>query len=919
MNKSLQLGLAGAIVAIALSFVFPEIYQVGEWKTMDLRFRVQGTIETDPRIVMVDADDASSTQYGRWPWKRSVHAEMIKLLKEAGAETVIYDVLFAYSGDAEEDSLLVHATKDAGNIVFPVAINLGDPSENINKENGSNLQSSSINNFSSVSANYNILRDSILPLKPLIKVSQGLGHIAANRDGDGVIRRVPLLVRNHDGLFPSLAFSGLLKYLKIPNSNVEIKKSSISLKDVLLPGGREITNIRIPIDARGQMLINYAGRWEETFKHASFASVLSGENLGTNKQNEDLTGKLVLVSNVISVHDIKPIPLEKDYPGAGIHANIINTILTGNFLRETKPLFDYVLVLLLCLATATLMEGRKYYIQAGKVFVLFAAYVLGSIILFKSGVVVKLFMPSFSIFLTSLMTLVYRSSLEKGLSDSFQDEKHQVELKLQAISNNLTLKEDELAEIQSKLVSLQESVKEGRESGDKQSEKIEDLREMVNSLMNDREKLLEERAELENKVLDLRIHISFDKNMEGNFGPIREECEKHGIKTLSPAMFEAFGVIKKVAPTSSPVLLLGESGTGKELFARALHRMSNREKDFVAVNMGAIPDGLVESELFGSEKGGFTGSVSRVGQIAQAEGGTVFMDEIGEVKKEIQVKLLRTIQEKEVQPVGGNTLSVDVRFVSATNKDLEKEAREGNFREDLLYRLNTISITLPPLRERKEDIEILVRHFIQKYCTEYGKNIDGVSDKAMKTLFDYPWPGNIRELENVIQRGIILAKGKLIQEKDWGLLQEEEMTEKENVALEKGTNHGDDVLLEVLRGNNFEVSAAASELRMHRNTITARFKGMVFACLANNNLDIDKATQEISGDRSNYSQVHKMISEYYKNLKKIVEKFQSEEQAIQEVQKLNKNVPARYHYVIRNLVRGFMPPPPVDKKGDQEI
>ena len=918
MNKSLQLGLAGALVAIALSFIFPEIYQVGEWKTMDLRFRVQGTVETDPRIVMVDADDVSSTQYGPWPWKRSVHAEMIKLLKEAGAETVLYDVLFAYPGDAKEDNLLAQATKRAGNIIFPVAISLGDPSENINKEIDSNLQSSSINNFSSVSANYNVLRDHIVPLKPLIKVSQGLGHIAANRDGDGVVRRVPLLVRNHNGLFPSLAFTGLLKYLKIPNSHVEIKRYSIFLKDVLLPGGREIKNIRIPIDARGQMLINYAGRWEETFKHASFASVLSDENLGANK-NEDLTGKIVLVSNVISGHDIKPIPLEKDYPGAGIHANIINTILTGNFLRETKPLFDGVLVLLLCLATAILMEGRKYYVQAGKVFVLFVAYVLGSIILFKNGVVVKLFMPSFSIFLTSLVALVYQSSLEKGLSDSFQEEKHQVELKLQAISNSLTLKEGELAEIQSKLFSLQESVKEGRETGDKQSKKIEDLREMVNSLINDREKLLEERAELENKVLDLRIHISFDKNMEERFGPIREECAKYGIKTLSPAMFEAFGVIKKVAPTSSPVLLLGESGTGKELFARALHRMSNRKKDFVAVNMGAIPDGLVESELFGSKKGGFTGSVSRVGQIAQAEGGTVFMDEIGEVKKEIQVKLLRTIQEKEVQPVGGNTLSVDVRFVSATNKDLEKEVQEGNFREDLLYRLNTISITLPPLRERKEDIEILVGHFIEKYCTEYGKNIDGVSDKAMKTLLDYPWPGNIRELENVIQRGIILAKGKLIQEKDWGLLQEEEMTEKENVALEKGTNHGDEVLLEVLRGNSFEVSATASELKMHRNTITARFKGMVFACLANNNLDIDKATQEISGDRSNYSQVHKMISEYYKNLKRIVEKFQSEEQAIQEVQKLNKNVPARYHYVIRNLVRGFMPPPPVDKKGDHEI
>ena len=918
MKKSLQIGLIGAILTIGLSFVFPDVYQMGEWKTVDFRFRARSKIEIDPRIVIVDADDASSVQYGQWPWKRSVHAKMIKFLKEAGVETVIYDVLFAYPGKNEEDNQLVKASKDAGNLIFPVAINLGDSKENINGANPSNLQLDSIKNFSSASANYNILKDSIVPLKPLIKISQGLGHIAANRDGDGVIRRVPLLVRNHSGLFPSLAFAGVLKYLKIPGSNVEIKKFSIVLKDVLLSGGREIKNIRIPIDASGQMLINYAGRWEETFKHASFASVLSSKNLNTYQQREELTGKLVLVSNVISGHDIKPIPLEKDYPGAGIHANIVNTILTEKFLRETKPLFDYILVLLLCLATATLMGGRKYYVQAGKVFILFAAYILGGIFLFKSGVVVKLFMPSFGIFLTSLASLVYRSSLEKGLSDSFQSEKLKVELKLQAISNNLTLKEEELTEIQSKLILLQESVKEGRETGDKQSEKIEDLRKMVNSLMVDRNKLLEERTELENKVLDLRIHISFDKSMDGEFGPIKQECEIYGIKTLNPAMFEAFGVIKKVASTSSPVLLLGESGTGKELFARALHRLSSRDKNFIAVNMGAIPENLVESELFGSEKGGFTGSISRTGQIGKAEGGTVFLDEIGEVKKEIQVKLLRTIQEKEIQPVGGSAYSVDVRFVSATNKDLEKEVREGNFREDLLYRLNTISITLPPLRERKEDIEILVQHFIQKYCAEYEKKIDGISDKAMKTLLDYPWPGNIRELENVIQRGIILAKGKLIQEKDWGLLQEEETSYKANTALDNESNFGDDSLLKVLQDNNFEVNATASQLSMHRNTITARFKGMVFACLAKNDLDIDKTTKEISGDPSNYNQAYKMISEYYKNLKKVVEKFEAEEQAIEEVQKLNKNVPARYHYVIRNLVRGFrLKPLPDNDKEEQ--
>jgi transcriptional regulator with PAS, ATPase and Fis domain/CHASE2 domain-containing sensor protein len=919
MNKSYKLGLIGALLTFAFTIVFSGFYQMGEWKTVDLRFLVQGEIKTDPRIVMIDADDVSSTKYGRWPWKRSVHAQMIEFLKNAGATTIIYDILFAYPGDRTDDNLLVNATKLAGNIIFPVAINIGDSVDKTIIENNSSLQSNNINNFASVSSNFNTLIDSISPLKRLINVSKGLGHIAANRDEDGLIRRVPILVRNQNGLFPSLAFSGLLKYLNIPNSNIEIKKTSILLKDVLIPGNKNTLDIKIPIDSHGQMLINYAGRWKNTFKHASFASVLLGDNSGIDNKHEDLTGKIVLVSNVISGNDIKSIPIEKDYPGAGIHANIINTVLTRNFLRETSHLFDYALVLLLCIVTATLMQGRKYYTQAIKIFILFLFYIIGSIILFQSGIVIKVFIPSFSIFLTSLIVLVYQSNLEKEFSDSYKEEKHKVELKLQSILSSLTLKEIELAEIQSKLSSLQKNIKEGREAGDKQSIKIEDLHGMVNSLMNDREKLLEERSDLENKVLDLRIHISFDQSLDDQYAFIREECEKHGIKTISPSMFESFGIIKKVAPTSSPVLLLGESGTGKELFARALHRMSNRKHEFVAVNMGAIPDGLVESELFGSEKGGFTGSISRVGQIAQAEGGTVFLDEIGEVRKEIQVKLLRTIQEKEVHPVGGKNLSVDVRFVSATNKDLEKEAREGNFRKDLLYRLNTITITLPPLRERKEDIEILVRHFMNKYCTEYGKIIDGISNKAMKVLLDYDWPGNIRELENVIQRGIILAKGELIQEKDWGLQQEVQIPKNDNVAIDIGINHGDDVLLEVLRGNNFEISASASELCIHRNTITARFKGIVFASLANNNLDIDRATQEVSGDKLYYSQVYKMISEYYKNLKNIVGKYKSEENAIHEVQKLNKNIPARYHYVIRILVRGFMTPSPKENKTDQEI
>ena len=222
MNKSYKLGLIGALLTFAFTIVFSGFYQMGEWKTVDLRFLVQGEIKTDPRIVMIDADDVSSTQYGRWPWKRSVHAQMIEFLKDAGATTIIYDILFAYPGDNTEDNLLVNATKLAGNIIFPVAINIGDSDDMTIIENNYSLQSSNINNFSSLSSNFNTLIDSISPLKRLINVSKGLGHIAANRDEDGLIRRVPILVNNQNGLFPSLAFSGLLKYLNIPNSNINL-------------------------------------------------------------------------------------------------------------------------------------------------------------------------------------------------------------------------------------------------------------------------------------------------------------------------------------------------------------------------------------------------------------------------------------------------------------------------------------------------------------------------------------------------------------------------------------------------------------------------------------------------------------------------------------------------------------------------
>jgi two-component system NtrC family response regulator/two-component system response regulator HydG len=222
-----------------------------------------------------------------------------------------------------------------------------------------------------------------------------------------------------------------------------------------------------------------------------------------------------------------------------------------------------------------------------------------------------------------------------------------------------------------------------------------------------------------------------------------------------------FDVVKRAAPTKATVLILGESGTGKELIAQAIHEESpRREKPFVKVNCAALSETLLESELFGHEKGSFTGAAGkREGRFELADGGTLFLDEIGDVTPALQVKLLRVLQQKEFERVGGTqTLKVDVRVVAATNKDLGAEVKAGKFREDLYYRLNVVSVTLPPLRKRKSDVPSLVSHFIEKYNEAHGKNVKGLAPGTLNALLSYDWPGNVRELSNVIERAVVLAR-----------------------------------------------------------------------------------------------------------------------------------------------------------------
>jgi two-component system response regulator HydG len=297
---------------------------------------------------------------------------------------------------------------------------------------------------------------------------------------------------------------------------------------------------------------------------------------------------------------------------------------------------------------------------------------------------------------------------------------------------------------------------------------------------------------------------------------------------VSPIMTEVMDNISLVSHSETSVLILGESGTGKELVAHAIHRGSARQgRPFVVVNCGALPANLVESELFGHEKGAFTNALSRKeGKFELAEDGTIFLDEIGELPLEAQVKLLRVLQEREIEPVGGRLKKINVRVIAATNRNLEEEIAANRFRLDLYYRLNVFPITIPPLRERKADILSLANHFLQLYCGREGKEIKGFSPEADKLLLEYPWPGNVRELENLMARSVLLAKGPIIDSLLLPKDQRKKTADSDNSVKTMEENERDHIF-EVLKKCNWKLhgpGGAAAMLNINESTLRSRMQ-----------------------------------------------------------------------------------------------
>lgn len=330
--------------------------------------------------------------------------------------------------------------------------------------------------------------------------------------------------------------------------------------------------------------------------------------------------------------------------------------------------------------------------------------------------------------------------------------------------------------------------------------------------------------------LDMRIQGALRaRTMEKENRELRQQLDnRFGLESLigqSPGLEEVLDTIRQVAPSRANVMIQGETGTGKELVARAIHRLSPRTKSpLITVHCAALPTNLLESELFGHEKGAFTGATERrQGRFELADGGSIFLDEIGEIDTTVQVKILRVLEERAFERVGGHdTLEVDVRLIAATNKDLEAMVKEGTFREDLFYRLNVVTIDLPPLRERREDVPLLMQKFLDEFNQENSKSIEGFTSDCQQALISYDWPGNIRELRNVIERMVVLARQERLTVRDLPAHMRKNADEPVPVAVMPNMSLDEvekNMILRALEAHQGNRTKAAEQLGISRRTL----------------------------------------------------------------------------------------------------
>ena len=659
----------------------------------------------------------------------------------------------------------------------------------------------------------------------------------------------------------------------------------IRFGDSLVPSfGAELMRVYTgKIFTHGQNVVrqNFPGRIS-SFTTYPFLEVLKSYDAyqadgATSVPVRHFKGKLVLIGVIADGYSkVFNTSVDPRFPGTALHAVFLDNVLQSGFVITPDNWFVYFLCMIVggmsAAAIVFLPTSFSRVVAFGSLIVV----VIASFSLFASVSYVLPVSPLVIVgVVTSISALVYKHRITSEQLGTLQAEKDSVLAQLHDREAKLAVLERELIDVETK------------QSTERSDELLEEIRRYKAEI-----------RDLSSKADDM---IEYQPS-EGKTDVVVADFEGI-VYEKNGKMKSVIDFVSKIADNDAPVLILGESGTGKELVARAIHKRSGRSSGpFVAVNCGALSENLIESELFGHEKGAFTGAVrDKPGRFEIADGGTIFLDEIGEVSEVFQVKLLRVLQESEFERVGGTkTLRVDVRVLAATNKDLRDQVNAKRFREDLYYRLNVLTVSLPPLRERQQDIAILTNHFL---ALENGNM--RVSKNVMEALRSYSWRGNIRELESAIKRAVLLARAEGRQ-----MISMKDLTGEISAAI-RGVVSIEEQILGSLREKGFSrssISDTAEELGgFNRGTVAEYLRGQCLQAFAEQGFDLERTVRQISlsSDNEVNDRVRKKMREYLTNLSEGIDMSQPWEVAKASLKPKTKNLPLRYHTHLAQVAEAY--------------
>lgn len=833
---------------------------------LDSFFQVRGERTMDSSVVLLYFDNNDIRALGGWPLKRNYYALLVSELDRLGARAIGIDIVFADErlDFPEYDEVLTTTVRKSGRVV------LSGYFEKINSD--SSDESFPPVPLYSTPSHPGFIRGTnfVGPFSKLADAAYSIGHSTLKNGAE-----LPLFISTKQGLVPALSLELLRRAVDAGSNDVDVSA------DRTIVRGRE-RSVSIPLSEDGAVILDYPGTVRMLNRFSAidllrYADAPPGSVAGQTATRL-IHDKVVIIGTIAEGQSaFVDTPFDDQFPGIGLHAVAVENFLTGRMLVRSPFWLTTVISALLGAIVIAFGAGRKFVVIIGATVVLFFAYLATTFILFSlANWILPVTQPIVILLATALVPAVLEHRSVRKQVGRLEQERDE-------FNQRLHEKEERLKQLETELASSK------RQQSDQRAAALE----------NEIRKYKSEIEQLSSHLSDLR---PYDAGTErATPGIIRKFRDI--VYTTGGAMEQTVEFVKKIAVHDATVLLLGESGTGKELVARAIHLESTRhDKPFIAVNCGALSETLLESELFGHEKGSFTGAVrDRQGRFEMADGGTIFLDEIGETSEAFQVKLLRVLQEGEFERVGGTrTHRVNVRVISATNLDLKAAVADKSFREDLYYRLNVVPLQLPPLRERTEDIPAFIEHFLIAEQPDMR-----VSATAADVLNHHEWRGNVRELQSIIKRAVILARAEgreMIRLKD--------LPDELSAAAQTGVDL-EVQIIELLRSKKFSrsaISETAAELGgLNRGTVAEYFRGFCFKSFCEHYFKIQPAIESIaqSVDEEVQARVRKKLNEYISNAIESVKREESFDQNLPRLQAKFKNLPQRYHVYLTDLLQRY--------------